>query len=113
MTDLPNAGPELDALVAEALGSAHRLSARTADWSTDRELAMDALERWREQHPDWFATIDVPSVRSGDNYMVTLVLEYDDGYSCRDDVMTIAPTLAEAICQAIVLASREVSSNHG
>lgn len=112
MTDeLPGAGPELDEMVAEVLGwtGEHiKLAAWHEAWSSGDDRALAALEKWRKEHPDWTGSIDFPGA------------SVNSGYSCwlwpRRAITDIAPagaigqgpTLAVAICHAIVLAGRAV-----
>lgn len=98
---LPGAGPELDKLVGEALGDPKRSYWDIEECSTYLPSAMQALEVWREQHPGWVARLELPAF-AGNLYVVTLYEFAGDGI-----VSVQAPTHAEAVCQAIVLASRE------
>ena len=106
MTDLPAAGPELDALVAEALGIIDVHDAQivwTYGVSINDGTALRALEAWREQHPDWTGRISLPRQNwsAGREYRVQL---WRQGRFNDSVIMGTAPTLAGAICRAIVLA---------
>lgn len=111
MTDeLPGAGPELDSLVAKALGSkpAYHLGSTPqyrlySKWSSE---ALLALETWREQHPGWSIEIDFNQPCHPEVWEVCLYDVSHEGEFTPYDA--IAPTLAVAICHAIVLAGRAV-----
>lgn len=99
MTDeLPGAGPELDAMVIEALG-------RRPDYlfrpSTMAEDAFWALETWREQHEgsSWNMNYSYVVKRYGCSIQASWRVFVDE-----------APTLPVAICHAILRATREVQS---
>ena len=98
MTDrtMPPVGPEMDALVAEALGEDTKFPAY---YSRDTHgIAMDALEAWREQHPEWTGYIALP-VGLGDYTVRLFRFVYGEPVA-----IGRAPTLEVAICQAIIRA---------
>lgn len=101
MTDeLPGAGPELDKLVAESLGhSGHGKASQSMAGS------MNSLRDWRNKNPTWTGRISLPRGRgaNGREYRAQLWREGDYHETV---VMGCSPTLAVAICRAIVLAGR-------
>ena len=102
MTDeLPGAGPAMDALVREALLSDDRLGLENDWWaehpSTSTPDAIWALEAWREQHEDW------RPFRMGWNYASDR-MELGQHNVYIGGISVFAPTLAQAICEAIIRA---------
>lgn len=92
IADMP-AGPELDALVAAVLGDDVPQFRQYSKWS---ETAMDALEKWREQHPEWDWGIDSPNKKCPD---------YRCWLDCNEhQIIAIGDTLALAISRAIAMA---------
>lgn len=105
--ELPGAGPELDRLVAEALKPRYVTALERV--SVDDYHALLALETWRGQHPDWAYVIHSPELLEPRDYVVELWHEGDGQSSANyGSCMGPAPTLAVAICHAIVLAGRAV-----
>lgn len=110
MTDIANmpagvemdampAGPELDVLVAAAVGDSHaKIPWGCAPYSTHDGMALAALKLWHEKHPST-------------NWGLSYCIESDPPYGCAiypkpwRDYSGYAPTLALAICRAIVTAA--------
>lgn len=99
MTDrtMPPVGPEMDARVAKAVGADPYPSGGESRVTGN---AMWALDRWREQHPEWSIQIDFnqpchPGVWEVCLYNVSGKGEFTPYEG-------IALTVAEAICEAII-----------
>jgi hypothetical protein len=108
---MPDAGPGLDALVAEALGITAVHDARivwTYGASTNDGVALRALEAWLEKHEGVSARLDM--VTATRIYVATIhtrILWVDGDLVPKTLAQAEAPTLALAICRAIVQAGRE------
>lgn len=108
MTDIATmpAGPELDALVENVLGDAPLFHIGDAPqcrhYSTWSETAIDALEAWREQHPDWAAEIFLPrfNARGGRDHRVKVWRHLENTIEASGDA------LALAISRAIAMAGK-------
>lgn len=100
-------GPEMDAAVVEVLGVDPTQPKSHWPWgggySTSRANAIWALEAWREQHPLWTGAVLLP-LPGLPTYRVHLWSTVE----LRDDVLGEAPTLALAVCRALLAAGREV-----